>query len=65
MFAEYDRVRIKGKNVIGDIVDVQATSDGTKVYLVESDQEGPSEDPDAWNLRYPIFTCTEDQLEPI
>lgn len=65
MFAEYDRVRIKGKNVIGDIVDVQTTSDGTKVYLVESDQEGPSDDSDAWNLRYPIFTCTEDQLEPI
>ena len=65
MFTEYDRVRIKDKDVIGDIVDIRQADDGSLIYLVESDREGPSNDPEAWNLRFPIYTCTGDQLEKI
>lgn len=63
MFAEYDKVRIKDKNIIGDIVEIRKLDDGSMSYLVESDREGPSDDPKAWNLRFPIYTCSEDQLE--
>lgn len=62
MFAEFDHVLIADTGVTGDIVDVQFMEDGSTIYLVESDQEGPSDDPTAWNLPYPIFTCTADQL---
>ena len=63
MFKEYDHVRIKDKGVAGDIVDIQTSKNGKTCYLVESDKEGFVDDPDVWNLRYPIFTCTADQLE--
>lgn len=64
MFAENDRVRIKGKKVIGEIIDIHKSKDGTVCYTVESEQEGPVNDPDAWNdVRFPQFICTEDQLE--
>lgn len=65
MFAEFDHVRIPEKDVTGVIVDIYAVKNGMIYYLVESDEEGPSNDPDSWNLRFPIFTCTADQLEKI
>lgn len=65
MICEFDRVRIKEKGVIGDVIDIYKAQDGTTLYLVESDKEGPSGDPDAWELRFPIFTCTAEQLEKI
>ncbi len=65
MIAEFDRVRIRDKDVVGTVVDIYTADDDTTVYTVESDREGPSNDPEAWNLRFPIFTCTADQLEKI
>lgn len=66
MFSEYDRVRIKGKNVIGTVIDVHQTKDGTTCYTIESEQEGPINDPDAWNdVRFPQFISTVDQLEHV
>lgn len=65
MFAEYDRVRIKDKDVVGDIVELLREEDGTILYMVEADKEGPSGDPNAWDLRFPIYTCSEDQIEKI
>ena len=65
MFAEFDRVRIKSKNVIGEIIDIHKAKDGSTCYTVECEQEGPIDDPDAWNLRFPQFICTVDQLEHI
>lgn len=65
MFAEGDHVRIKNKNVIGEIIDVSKGKDGGICYTVESDEEGYMDDPDAWNLRFPIFECRADQLEKV
>lgn len=66
MFSEFDRVRIKGKNVIGYIIDIHQVKDGTTCFTVESEKEGPINDPDAWNdVRFPQLICTEDQLEHI
>lgn len=66
MFMEGDRVQIIGKNVTGEIIDVYEASDGTIHYNVESDQKGPSPDPDAWNgMPYPQFDCLEEQLKTI
>lgn len=63
-FHEYSHVHIKGKNVTGDIIDVFTGQNGITYYTVESDAEGPIEDPDAWNApRFPQFFCTADQLE--
>ena len=63
MFHEYDHVRIKDKNVTGTIIDVFTGQNGITYYSVESDKEGFVDDPDVWNLRFPIYTCTADQLE--
>lgn len=66
MFSEMDRVRIKGKEIIGEIIDVHTAKTGEICYTVESENEGPIDDPDAWNdVRFPQFICAEDQLEPI
>lgn len=63
-FSEMDRVRIKEKDIVGEIIDVHATNDGEICYTVECEKEGPIDDPDAWNaVRFPQFICTEDQLE--
>ena len=65
-FAELDHVRIKDKNVTGTIIDVYDTEDKETRYIIESDNEGPIDDPDAWNdVRFPQFDCSEDQLEHI
>lgn len=64
MFSEGDRVLIKGKNVIGEIIDVHKAQNGETCYTVESEKEGFIDDPDAWNdVRFPQFICIEDQLE--
>ena len=65
-FAEFDHVRIKGKNVTGEIIHTYEDEKGVVRYTVESDAEGPIDDPDAWNdVRFPQFICDEDQLELI
>lgn len=66
MFELGDHVRIKKKNVIGEIIDIYKASDGLTHYNVESDNEGPIDDPEAWNdVRFPQFDCIAEQLERI
>lgn len=63
-FEELAHVRIKDKNVTGDVIEVYETKDKETRYIVESDSEGPIDDPDAWNdVRFPQFDCSEEQLE--
>ena len=63
-FDEFERVRIKGNNVIGTIIDIYETEEKEIRYIVESENEGPIDDPDAWNdVRFPQFDCEEEQLE--
>lgn len=56
-------VRILTKNVIGEIIDVTVGVDGKTYYLVESDTEGYTSDPDALNGKWPIYTCAAEELE--
>jgi hypothetical protein len=65
MFDLYDRVRIVDKGVIGEIIDIYRGRDGNVYYTVEDLTEGPSSDPDAFNLRFPQYECTAEQLERI
>ena len=54
------------KKITGDIINVYEVTPGTYRYIVESDQEGPIDDPDAWNdVRFPQSDCSEEQLELI
>lgn len=70
MFEEFERVRIQGTDVIGDIVDI-TDYDGKTIYLVKSDDYGPISDPKiikkyyVHNYGYPLYSCTADQLEHI
>lgn len=63
-FKEGDHVRIKAKNIVGQIIDISESADGCKWYTVENDVEGFTDDPDAW-IKGPwsLFDCTADQLE--
>lgn len=61
-----DRVLINKKGITGDIIDVYIAADGQARYLVEADEEGPIDDPDAWNdVRFPQLDCSEDDIEPL
>lgn len=65
MYQEGDHVRIKGKNVVGDIIHIYKGMDGETRCIVESDEEGPIDDPDAWNeMPFPQFFCAIRELEP-
>lgn len=61
----YDHVRIRNKDVTGEIIDIYKNQNGSVYYVVESDIEGPTDDPDAYNIRWPQYDCTADQLEKI
>ena len=61
-FQLFDHVRIDDKGVTGDIVDVYEDEDGTSVYVVQSDQKGPANDPDAYPGEHPLYDCKEDQM---
>ena len=39
--------------------------DGKLYYIVESDVEGYTDDPDAYQGEWPTYDCTADQLEKI
>lgn len=70
MFEEFERVHIKGTDVIGDIIDI-TENDGKTIYLVESDDYGPIDDAvildkyAVYNHGYPLYSCTADQLEHV
>lgn len=66
MLQEGDRVRIIRNGVVGEIIHLYQNQNGIMRYTVESDAEGPIDDPDAWNdVRFPQFICDEDQLEKL
>lgn len=58
----FDRVKIKGKDVIGDIVDIYTGEDEQPIYTVQSQRQGYVNDPDAYNGDYPLYDVREDQL---
>ena len=62
---EYDKVRIKHKNIVGRVIDIFMDSNGKTYYDVESLTPGYVDDPDAYPGYWPQYTCTEDQLELI
>ena len=61
-FEEFERVRIPSKGITGYIVDIYNDDDGMTYYLVENEEWGDVDDPDAWNIGYAHFDCTADQL---
>lgn len=65
-FDLYEHVRIKKKNIPGTIIDTCiGRYDDKPYYIVESDVEGYTDDPDAYQGERPIYDCTADQLEKI
>lgn len=62
MFALYDKVKIKSKDLIGTVIDIM-TIKGEKIITVESDTEDERED--GYGKRFPLFDCTENDLERI
>lgn len=61
-FELFERVRIKDKDVTGDIVDIYFDDDGQKVYTVQSQKQGYVNDPDAYTGEYPLYDVHEDRL---
>ena len=60
MFALYDTVLIKSKNIPGTIIDI-VTSDGKKTYTVESNVKGRRTD--GYGGVWPLFCCAENELQ--
>ena len=61
-FQEYETVRIPAKGITGTIVDARVGQDGVTYYIVQNDEWGDVDDPDACNLGYALFDCTAEQL---
>jgi len=59
MFALYDKVVIKSKNLAGTIVDIRNINAET-IYTVESDVEGKRED--GYGGLFPLFECKEEEI---
>ena len=64
-FEEFEKVRIPAKGITGYIIDIYTGEDGTTYYLVENEEWGDVDDPDAWNIGYAQFDCTIDQLAKV
>ncbi len=64
-FELYDHVRIENKDVTGEIIDTYVGKDQKTYYVVESDQRGPVDDPDAFGDEWPQYDCTEDEITKI
>ena len=62
MFSEHDKVRIKETGIIGTIIDISERS-GTRMYIIESDTQGPL--PGGYGEKWPLFNCTENEMESI
>lgn len=56
----FDHVRIKSSGVTGIIVDITGSR-----FTVESDQERKDGDDSGYPGRWPLYTCSADELEPI
>lgn len=61
-FKAFETVRIPAKGITGTIVDVRVGCDGRTYYLVQNDEWGDVDDPEAWNAGYAFFDCTAEQL---
>ena len=59
-FEEFETVRIPAKGITGTIVDVSVGRDGVTYYIVQNDEWGDVDDPDAYNAGYALFDCTEE-----
>lgn len=62
---ELDHVRMLHKGQTGVVVAICDGVDGKTYYTVETDVEGYTDDPDAYNGEWPLYDCTADQLEKI
>lgn len=56
----YDRVRIKANGVYGQIIDISNGKNGT-YYIVESETKGKRDD--AYPSDWPLYDCTEKEIE--
>lgn len=64
MIKLFDNVKIKKKNLIGTVVDI-ANIGNKYIYTVESIKKGYVNDPDAYNGLYPLYQCSEDEIEVV
>lgn len=66
-FQMSDHVRIRNKNIVGEIIDVSPVhKDGQILYIVEKDEPGYTDDPDAYRIEgWELYECTADQLEKL
>ena len=60
MMELYDHVRIKSSGVTGIIVDVLNDR-----FTVEADEERKSGDNSGYPGRWPLYTCSASEIEPI
>lgn len=61
-----DKVRIIWNNVVGEIIDTATgVHNGKTYYIVESDTEGPIDDPRAYPSEHPLFDCLAEEIEHI
>lgn len=58
---EFDKVKIKSSGIVGTVVDIHTTN-GEKVFVVESDQKGVPGGYGSWDS-WKLFDCEEDELE--
>lgn len=56
----FDHVKIKSSGVTGIIVDISGGR-----FTVESDRERKDGDDSGYPGRWPLYTCSADELEPI
>lgn len=60
MFDLFEKVMIKKNGVKGTIVDI-SESNGSLVFIVESDEKGKRND--GYGGVFPLFDCTIDDIE--
>ena len=60
MMELYDHVKIKSSGVTGIIVDILNGR-----YTVEADEERKASDDSGYPGRWPLYTCTSSEIEPI
>ena len=62
MLELYDKVKIKGNGIVGQIIDISERKNG-RVYVVESDTKGRVDG--AYPSEWPLFDCRENELEKV
>lgn len=59
-FKLYDRVRIKANGIYGQIIDISIRNH-VIWYIVESEKKGKRDD--AYPSEWPLYDCTENEME--